>query len=384
MTANLLLCLLTNTACQNYKNNMPDKMMTNLVLVRVFLLSVLTLSGCASSGPTIIGSKTASQTEAFNNGNIRLDCRLSCASKAGNNFKDMEWFHHAGYWNDLAKMVMDIGYGNDLTYFYLGRAAEGLNQLEAAKTYYQLSFLMPTKCDTISSAFCFGHVLPNEVNERIASIDSESKSEKSPVIQTKAPAILTKPLSLDRSNIPVTPLKDADNNTLESNLPVKLDKYNEVKITKSGGVYLIPVSINDVLQIKFILDSGASDVAISPDVFLTLFKTETIEKGDWLPGKQYQIADGSIVQSNRFKIRTLKIGNQILKNVACSISSSIDAPMLLGQAALEQLGNFNFDYDAGIVRFQNKSETILGCSTDSDCQNYQHCRSRKNGGTECR
>lgn len=125
----------------------------------------------------------------------------------------------------------------------------------------------------------------------------------------------------------------------------------EVKYTKSGGVYLIPVLINDVLQMKFIIDSGASDVSISPDVVLTLIKTETIKKRDWLPGKQYQLADGSIVQSDRFNIRTLKIGNRILKNVACSISNSIDAPMLLGQSALEQLGNFTFHYETGTVRF---------------------------------
>jgi aspartyl protease family protein len=129
----------------------------------------------------------------------------------------------------------------------------------------------------------------------------------------------------------------------------------EVKYTKSGGVYLIPVLINDVLQMKFIIDSGASDVSISPDVVLTLIKTETIEKRDWLPGRRYQLADGSIAQSDRFNIRTLKIGNRILKNVACSISNSIDAPMLLGQSALEQLGNFTFHYETGTVRFQNKT-----------------------------
>lgn len=129
------------------------------------------------------------------------------------------------------------------------------------------------------------------------------------------------------------------------------DEYNEVKMTKSGGVYSIPVLINDVLRIKFVLDSGAADVSISQDVFFTLIKTETIKKRDWLPGEQYRLADGSIAQSDRFNIRTLKIGNRILKNVACSISNSTDAPMLLGQSALEQLGSYTFDYEAGTVRF---------------------------------
>lgn len=125
----------------------------------------------------------------------------------------------------------------------------------------------------------------------------------------------------------------------------------EVKYTKSGGVYLIPVLINDVLQMKFVVDSGAADVNISPDVYLTLLKTGTIKKRDSLPGQHYRLADGSIVKSGRFIIRTLKIGNRVLKNVTCSISDSIDADMLLGQSALEQLGNFTFHHETGTVRF---------------------------------
>jgi predicted aspartyl protease len=141
------------------------------------------------------------------------------------------------------------------------------------------------------------------------------------------------------------------------NLAYEEIEYNEVKITKEGGVYLIPAKINDVLLIPFVIDSGAADVSITPDVFFTLIKTHTIYKQDWLPGQKYQLADGSVAESNRFLIRTLQIGNRVLKNVTCSISKSIEAPMLLGQSALEQLGNFTFDYDAGVVRFQNNEGT---------------------------
>lgn len=130
------------------------------------------------------------------------------------------------------------------------------------------------------------------------------------------------------------------------------DEYDEVKYTKSGGTYSIPALINEVLLINFVIDTGASDVMISLDVYLTLLKTGTIKKRDRLPSGHYQIADGSIVKSDRFIIRPLKIGSRILKNVTCSISDSIDADMLLGQSALEQLGNFTFHYETGTVRFK--------------------------------
>lgn len=174
------------------------------------------------------------------------------------------------------------------------------------------------------------------------------------------PAAYTSVGSTVQSKIPEIEPTTFSNSELNSSADIKpslANKYSEVELTKKGGVYLIPAEINEVLKIKFIIDSGAADVSISPDVFFTLVKTDTIYERDWLPGQKYQLADGSVAESNRFLIRTLQIGNRVLKNVTCSISNSIEAPMLLGQSALEQLGNFTFDYDAGVVRFQNNAGT---------------------------
>jgi len=123
----------------------------------------------------------------------------------------------------------------------------------------------------------------------------------------------------------------------------------EVPLIESGGVYEVPVLVNGVLKINFIIDSGASDVAISPDVALTLVRTGTITDADWLPGANYRFADGSIAQSERFKLRTLRISNRTLKSVSCSIGNSIHAPMLLGQSALKKLGGYRVDYGKGLL-----------------------------------
>ncbi|NLN38723.1 MAG: hypothetical protein GX155_03920 [Smithella sp.] len=124
---------------------------------------------------------------------------------------------------------------------------------------------------------------------------------------------------------------------------------NDVKLIKRGGVYEVPVVLNNVLYLYLILDSGAADVSISPDVALTLIKTKTIRKQDWLKGAHYKFADGSTAKSERFNLRSLKIGNMELKNVTCSISNSIDAPMLLGQSALKKLGKYSIDYKKNIL-----------------------------------
>jgi len=123
----------------------------------------------------------------------------------------------------------------------------------------------------------------------------------------------------------------------------KEKNINIVKVKKSNGVYSVPVELNGVLKIDFIFDSGASDVSISPDVALTLLRTGTIKKEDWLEGAYYKFADGSTAKSKRFKLSSLKVGNKIIRNVTCSISNSIDAPMLLGQSVLSKFGKYTFD-----------------------------------------
>ena len=127
-----------------------------------------------------------------------------------------------------------------------------------------------------------------------------------------------------------------------------------IELKKSGGVYEIPVMLNDVLKINLIFDSGAADVSISPDVALTLIKTGTITAEDWLSGNYYQLGDGSVVKSERFILRSVQVGNHIVMNVRCSISKSIKAPMLLGQSVLERLGKYTVDYEKGVVIFEGE------------------------------
>jgi len=79
----------------------------------------------------------------------------------------------------------------------------------------------------------------------------------------------------------------------------------EVALTRDGGVYTLPVNINRVITLDFILDTGSSDVSIPADVVLTLLRARTINENDFLPGQAYALADGSVVRSPRFLLREL-------------------------------------------------------------------------------
>jgi clan AA aspartic protease (TIGR02281 family) len=110
-----------------------------------------------------------------------------------------------------------------------------------------------------------------------------------------------------------------------------------------SGLYYIPVTVNNVLRISFILDSGASDISISPDVALTLMRTGTIEQADYIGTNTYSFADGSTAESDVFNIKEINIGGVSVQNVRASISNNLDAPMLLGQSVMQRLGSYTID-----------------------------------------
>jgi len=124
----------------------------------------------------------------------------------------------------------------------------------------------------------------------------------------------------------------------------------EVRLKRNyGGTYEVPVILNGVLKIDFILDSGASDISISPDVALTLLKTGTVRQSDFIGTQKYSFADGTTATSKVFYLREVEIGGFVMKNVKASISNSINAPMLLGQSLLQQLGSITIDNDRSVL-----------------------------------
>jgi tetratricopeptide (TPR) repeat protein len=139
----------------------------------------------------------------------------------------------------------------------------------------------------------------------------------------------------------------------------------EIPLQKHGGVYILPVRINGVITLDFILDSGASEVTIPADVFLTLLRTGTIKDEDILPGERYQLADGSTVKSPRFNIRDLEIGGYKITNVVGSIADP-RGPLLLGQSFLDKLDSWTLDNRAHTLIIGGpKTEPIKNTETEN-------------------
>ena len=130
-------------------------------------------------------------------------------------------------------------------------------------------------------------------------------------------------------------------------LAASADASREIPLVREGGVYEVPVIINGWLERPFILDSGASDVQVSADVFLTLYPRGG-PAPRFLPGVSYRLADGRVVSSRRFVIPSLRIGDYEFPDAAASIGES-GSPLLLGQNVLTRLGTWSIDNRRGVL-----------------------------------
>lgn len=133
-------------------------------------------------------------------------------------------------------------------------------------------------------------------------------------------------------------------------LLLSLTTYSQVKQSSIemrsdvGGTVDIPIKLNNVLNIKFIVDTGASESSIPLYIVNTLIKTETILIEDKLEDKTYLLANGSTSTSRRVRLRKVKIGDFILEDVAFSVSDDVRSPLLIGQNILTQFKSVKFDY----------------------------------------
>src|SRR6266446_6797537 len=71
-----------------------------------------------------------------------------------------------------------------------------------------------------------------------------------------------------------------------------------IQLRQSGGVYMLPVRINDTVTVPFVLDSGAAEVSIPDDVFSVLRRSGTISQSDFVGNGTYTLAGGATVSSD--------------------------------------------------------------------------------------
>jgi hypothetical protein len=140
------------------------------------------LAACAAGGPPPRHETDDQALQQLRTGEAVLDCTQSCADLWRRDQSELMARYAAGDWRELALLVMQADYRQDLAYFFLGRAAEGLGETSAALAYYKTAEALATgtveeaKC-AASKEGCNGLSLLTEVLTRTQIIDAQHERD---------------------------------------------------------------------------------------------------------------------------------------------------------------------------------------------------------------
>jgi clan AA aspartic protease (TIGR02281 family) len=112
------------------------------------------------------------------------------------------------------------------------------------------------------------------------------------------------------------------------------------------------------LPLKFIFDTGASDVSISLTEAMFMLKNGYLKKEDLGEKIYYSIANGDVSAGTKLNIKEIEFGGLKLNNIEASIVHETNAPLLLGQSVISRLGKIQLD--------GNKLTILNGSSNNYD------------------
>lgn len=131
------------------------------------------------------------------------------------------------------------------------------------------------------------------------------------------------------------------------------DETVEVPMTKDSGVYKVKCNING-LPLHFVFDTGASDITMSSVEASFMLKNNYLSAKDVVGSKNYQTANGDIIEGTMLNLRNVNFGGLSLDNVKASVVKTQNAPLLLGQSVLSRLGKVEIDYSKNVLRITHR------------------------------
>lgn len=120
------------------------------------------------------------------------------------------------------------------------------------------------------------------------------------------------------------------------------NSQTKIIMERDGGVYTVPCKING-LPLKFIFDTGASNVSISLTEAMFMLKNGYLKIEDLGESVYYSIANGDVAKGTKLNIKEIEFGGLKLYNIQASIVHETTAPLLLGQSAIEKLGKIQLE-----------------------------------------
>jgi hypothetical protein len=138
------------------------------------------LAACAEQPASSVNPETG--LVSMQTGVALLRCRDACLADWRREQPQAQKLDAGGQWHDLAVLVIRVGYQDDLSLYYLGRAAEGLGFSTGAASYYRQSTELSgtaIACATLSRQ-CGGVSLPQAASSRLAAVTIEINRARRP------------------------------------------------------------------------------------------------------------------------------------------------------------------------------------------------------------
>ena len=121
-----------------------------------------------------------------------------------------------------------------------------------------------------------------------------------------------------------------------------------IQMENMDGVYRISCSVNGA-KMKMVFDTGASTVSLSETMANFLYDNGYITQEDILGTSKSQTADGSIYDNVVINLKDIEISGIHIKNVRATVLASQNAPLLLGQSAIQKLGSITIEGNRLII-----------------------------------
>lgn len=142
----------------------------------------------------------------------------------------------------------------------------------------------------------------------------------------------------------------------QSQLEMEMPSGAEVSVPyhEENGVKLVNVKVNGV-GLEMIFDTGCSEALISIAEAEYLYKKGLLTEDDFLGTTKTQIADGSIVEDMVINLREVVLNDEVsCPNVTATVSSNVNAPLLLGNGILDRFASVNIDTSTKTINFKFK------------------------------
>jgi predicted aspartyl protease len=85
-----------------------------------------------------------------------------------------------------------------------------------------------------------------------------------------------------------------------------------------------------------------------------MLKNGYLKEADIRGKEYYSTATGEIHEGTVIRLREIKIGDAVLRNVDASVTHSQQAPLLLGQSVMERFGTITIDNTTSKLTIKQK------------------------------